>query len=891
MLIAGRSRVATLSLAVCSFVFTACLDGGVASEEELKLQAQEASWDAGTGMGSGTEGVGVFPQQPWVAPTLLVNSHFPGGVLSFGTVDDFINFYSALESTSKESQDSQGTAPFSAVGTASATINYASFWVSLQAGQVLELGTCDIAGASFSGDTYLRLTAGSGEVAANDDACGGTGSRISYSAPTSGSYEVRVGCFSDGACSGTVGYSIVSPSSGGGVSGVRSFKGSATGSATTQFSTLTLNLAQGQTIDVGTCGLSGTGVVGDTYLRLVDVDGNVEVAVSDDACGTTASRITYTAARTGAYELRMGCFSSTDCAGSVVYNLSAPTSPADAMPSTFVSAKRYLENVRPGERPGDAIVDVDYAEFVDDLKAYLVPDEALSQLVDRDLQMVVEGKLYQLTSMGVFQVDMASIASFRTWLNANSYAMNTNPNFQSIPGEVALPNGSFQVIPGVIRTVGNMGSPSLKLLGFDEDGSVASAQAADAMGRLEPVREAAPQPDEASSRQEDSPFMLSSLSGDVTSLGDKGAEQGRISYWSGKVNAHKAPGGAWLKDSDCSSGANIPPLTYCRKFFPGTNSVVAVPVSPKPANLWNTSGCAQTYSGDGLQEWICDGASPPAPSCHQTPTTINYPVYTVGSNFRRSESINFGNKRFVFKAKSPGFLFRISGNEVGFHKIEIKAKVQRKKRFLGIGYWGPSYGDEIIVGVENMKLDTDFIAPYPQTYQTLSKPKFNGLANFKVGNWAVEVMNISVNFNPPGPGRPITTDDVAKWISSGFNSVVGTVYNNIWKVIETNIIAAIDFSYLEKYAKYTKMVNALDEAHRLKYALGRGEKPQCYSHKNTWWFDANAGVRYLVRGGVPGPPGSPPTKVNYKYSMKAGSFYGRARVDGNWYGIRMVRMP
>jgi hypothetical protein len=46
----------------------------------------------------------------------------------------------------------------------------------------------------------------------------------------------------------------------------------------------------------------------------------------------------------------------------------------------------------------------------------------------------------------------------------------------------------------------------------------------------------------------------------------------RISYWSGKVN-QRFVGGAWKTDPDGTSGASIPMLTYCRKWWPDTVSV------------------------------------------------------------------------------------------------------------------------------------------------------------------------------------------------------------------------------------------------------------------------------------------------------------------------------
>ncbi|PTL80261.1 hypothetical protein DAT35_30190 [Vitiosangium sp. GDMCC 1.1324] len=828
-----------------------------------------------------------------------MDSNFPNGVLNFATASDFANFYLALDSavsSSSASSGSSGVTPFSAGSTASATTNYAAFSVKLNAGQVLEVGTCDLEGSSFTGDTFLRLTLGGTEVASNDDACGGSGSRLSFTAATAGFYEVRMGCYSGGSCSGTASYSVLTPGMSGGLSGARTYGGVSTSSTTANYSTLVINLSQGQVLDVGTCGVTGSSVTGDSFLRLIDADGNVDIAYNDDACGGHGSRITYTADRTGVFELRLGCYMETTCSGTLAYTLTPKLSPSQMLPASFVSAKTYLAYARPGEQPGDAVVDVDYNEFVDDIADYLTEDDTLRRIVDQNLQVVIEGQLYQLTNMGVFQVDMSALSAYRAWLSTNAYAMNTDPNFQAIPGEVAIGGSSYRVMPGVIRTVGGFGTPSVKLLGFDDDGGDTTSwrvvppvegqstldghgTAGAAVASGQPVFE---QERSAVSRASD---MVAS--GVLKGAG--GAEVGRISYWYGKVNVHKAPGGSWLKDSDCTSGADIDPLTYCRKFFPGTTSVTEVSVTAKPDNLWNTASCAQVYSGNGLREWTCNDDSIPPPSCTTTPPAINFANYTVGSNFKRSESITFSNRRFVFKTQSPGFLLKIGGIEFGFHKIDIKGKLQRKKRFLGIGYWGPSYADEIVVGMDNMKLDTDYIVPHPQMYNSLNKPKFNGLADYEIGNWVVQAANISVNLKLPY--YPITTQDVANWVNGGINSVIGNVYNDIWKGIETHVMDAIDPTYNTRYAAYTKMVSDIDDAYKLRWVSGKGEKPQCYSHENTWRFDANFGFRYVKGGGVAGPPGSPPTQVNYKYSMKAGSFYGRARLGGSWYGIRIVRTP
>jgi hypothetical protein len=45
-------------------------------------------------------------------------------------------------------------------------------------------------------------------VASNDDACSGTGSNLSFTATTAGTYQIRAGCYSSNSCSGTAAWTI-----------------------------------------------------------------------------------------------------------------------------------------------------------------------------------------------------------------------------------------------------------------------------------------------------------------------------------------------------------------------------------------------------------------------------------------------------------------------------------------------------------------------------------------------------------------------------------------------------------------------------------------------------------------------------------------------------------
>ncbi|MEZ4361741.1 MAG: M4 family metallopeptidase [Kofleriaceae bacterium] len=102
-----------------------------------------------------------------------------------------------------------GSYNYSASNTSSATRNTVNQSVTLGAGQRITVATCGATGSTFTGDTYLRLYGpAASQVAANDDACGGLGSSITYTATTAGSYQIRGGCYANTACTATAVWTI-----------------------------------------------------------------------------------------------------------------------------------------------------------------------------------------------------------------------------------------------------------------------------------------------------------------------------------------------------------------------------------------------------------------------------------------------------------------------------------------------------------------------------------------------------------------------------------------------------------------------------------------------------------------------------------------------------------
>ncbi|HEX8434741.1 lectin-like protein [Archangium sp.] len=96
------------------------------------------------------------------------------------------------------------------------------------------------------------------------------------------------------------------------------YSASNTSSASQNTTNVAVTLQAGQTLTVGTCGISGTFASGDTYLRLYGPNG-FEVAYNDDSCGGLSSNFSYAAPAGGTYVIRAGCYGSGACSGRVGY--------------------------------------------------------------------------------------------------------------------------------------------------------------------------------------------------------------------------------------------------------------------------------------------------------------------------------------------------------------------------------------------------------------------------------------------------------------------------------------------------------------------------------------------------------------------------------------------
>ncbi|QRK04844.1 trypsin-like peptidase domain-containing protein [Archangium violaceum] len=187
--------------------------------------------------------------------------------------------------------------------------------ISLSAGDVVEVGTCNLEGAFATGNTSLRLIDAQGtEIAANS--C-----YIKHRVGASGDYAIRAGCSSNATCGGAVVWKVTPNANL--VRGTFSFNLTNTSSGTRNTANQNVTLSYGQVLEVGTCGLEGASGVGDTIVRVHGSSGQVE-AENDDAFGTcgSLSHVIHHVNVLGEnmpYQIRVGCFRNESCSGTASY--------------------------------------------------------------------------------------------------------------------------------------------------------------------------------------------------------------------------------------------------------------------------------------------------------------------------------------------------------------------------------------------------------------------------------------------------------------------------------------------------------------------------------------------------------------------------------------------
>lgn len=232
-------------------------------------------------------------------------------------------------------------------------------------------------------------------------------------------------------------------------------------------------------------------------------------------------------------------------------------------------------------------------------------------------------------------------------------------------------------------------------------------------------------------------------------------------------------------------------------------------------------------------------------------------------------------KRFNFRSYNNKYFI--------WNSVGIEGKVQRLRRFLWMSYWGQSFGDQIIVGIDNLDLETDYFFPTPQTMSAMQMtfPKFKGFKKIKLGNYVGDFMEFSLgNFGLNQLFR-LPQGTISNFTNGVLNSPLSTnLVNNIMKdVVPALIDKYVDPSYKDRFKNepvYITSFKNVQNRSKLRFTAAQTYKHVFNTDDNNWRFDWN--IMISINGDLP-----------YSYKLKSGNFIGKARVGNNWVGVRIVK--
>lgn len=276
----------------------------------------------------------------------------------------------------------------------------------------------------------------------------------------------------------------------------------------------------------------------------------------------------------------------------------------------------------------------------------------------------------------------------------------------------------------------------------------------------------------------------------------------------------------------------------------------------------------------GTQTIVLDPpTSGPNPSGPEIPMTL-----AIANN--RGEGTGIvgipGNRRFKFHSYNNRYII--------WNSVGIEGKVQRLRTVLWMSYWGQSFADEIIIGADNLDLETSSFIPTPETMAAMQMafPKFKGFKKFKLGNHVANYLAFGLDkvlfFLPPGT---LSYNQYYQYINGLINSPLTTsvVNNRMKEFVPTLIDQYVDPTYKDRYKNEPVYITSFKEIQNqtsIRFTAAQVYKKQGYSDNNNWRFDWN--IMISTVGELP-----------YTYKFNSGNFIGKARIGDSWFGIRVVK--
>jgi len=97
----------------------------------------------------------------------------------------------------------------------------------------------------------------------------------------------------------------------------------------------------------------------------------------------------------------------------------------------------------------------DEEQYIYDLDKYIVQDEEVEHILNEDLQIMIGDKFYEMTRLGVIEVDTPKLQEFVSLMQTNEQALTYDKLFTAFPNETLLTSDpkseTYQIQDGIVR--------------------------------------------------------------------------------------------------------------------------------------------------------------------------------------------------------------------------------------------------------------------------------------------------------------------------------------------------------------------------------------------------------------------------------------------------------
>lgn len=157
----------------------------------------------------------------------------------------------------------------------------------------------------------------------------------------------------------------------------------------------------------------------------------------------------------------------------------------------------------------------------------------------------------------------------------------------------------------------------------------------------------------------------------------------RVMFWGGKVNQHfDLASGTWMTDPDGTSGDSVNKLTYCKKFYPETESFIEYKI--ETIDTWRAGGNKGVYTGSRMSyRCVLKGESINS-KCSYNATTDTCSSKTC--QLEKDFSYQLDSKTYSGELSCRAYVDKASGKNIYVKQLSVKTSCPTGWSSVGSGY-------------------------------------------------------------------------------------------------------------------------------------------------------------------------------------------------------------